>query len=449
MQRSGGVGKLLKKLILVLGLLLATSAFADGKSGRGDPNGKAGCDKAGDFYLDSDTGTGWHCLTPGDKKWYPSGGTVNVKSFGAVGDGMADDTAEITAAIASLGTVSCNDGSGGVVFLPRGDYGVTTTVNVPRCVLLKGEHRTATTISALPAFGPGSAPVISLCQEDVAQNGHGCAIEAISIDQNDLADWGVMTTNAQEGAFIRDFVIRRVDIYGIYLKARAGTDPGIHTVAISDGEIYFDSTASGDKGIYIQSNTFGPADLLFNRITITAPTVVAGTSAVQIEQAGVSINELHIEGFTTGNRVGANNVAINQVRCTSPMVTCNLLESGSGSTASVIASHADAGVTTNVQDDVRSLSLTAEYVPSYFQTLQAGVRLAPPVGTTTTIVCAAAFEGSLFYDTDARTSASPGALCVCNPLAGVYRWHPVEPDVAGDAGVPINLTGNSTTDCGT
>jgi len=51
--------------------------------------------------------------------------TVSVKDFGAVGDGVADDTAAIQAAITAT-----NPTSGGGVYLPSGTYKVTSTINV-------------------------------------------------------------------------------------------------------------------------------------------------------------------------------------------------------------------------------------------------------------------------------------------------------------------------------
>ena len=51
--------------------------------------------------------------------------TVSVKDFGAVGDGVADDTAAIQAAIAHLKTGS---NIGGEVFFPRGTYIISSTI---------------------------------------------------------------------------------------------------------------------------------------------------------------------------------------------------------------------------------------------------------------------------------------------------------------------------------
>lgn len=56
---------------------------------------------------------------------------VSVKDFGAVGDGITDDTAAINAAIASVL-------NGGSVYFPRGVYKATTTIYVPYGVILFG-----------------------------------------------------------------------------------------------------------------------------------------------------------------------------------------------------------------------------------------------------------------------------------------------------------------------
>lgn len=51
---------------------------------------------------------------------------VNVKSFGATGNGTTDDTAAIQAAINSVASTL-----GGTVFFPTGTYKITATINVP------------------------------------------------------------------------------------------------------------------------------------------------------------------------------------------------------------------------------------------------------------------------------------------------------------------------------
>ncbi|WP_202916233.1 glycosyl hydrolase family 28-related protein [Paenibacillus mesophilus] len=60
-------------------------------------------------------------------------GLVNVKDYGAAGDGTSDDTAMIQAAIDA-----CAGEGGGVVFLPPGVYKVTGTLRMKTAVTLEG-----------------------------------------------------------------------------------------------------------------------------------------------------------------------------------------------------------------------------------------------------------------------------------------------------------------------
>lgn len=66
---------------------------------------------------------------------------VSVKDFGAVGDGVADDKAEIQAAIDAVSTAG-----GGVVFVPEGTYTMSLRVTVKAGVTLAGAGIGATTL---------------------------------------------------------------------------------------------------------------------------------------------------------------------------------------------------------------------------------------------------------------------------------------------------------------
>ena len=68
---------------------------------------------------------------------YPAG--VDVRDHGSVGDGTADDTAAINAAIAA-----CPDES--AVILPEGVYLVTSTINVSKAIVLRGQGPDATVV---------------------------------------------------------------------------------------------------------------------------------------------------------------------------------------------------------------------------------------------------------------------------------------------------------------
>jgi hypothetical protein len=57
---------------------------------------------------------------------------TNVKHYGAVGDGVTDDTPAINSAIASIAS------TGGILFFPTGRYKVTSTITLPVGISIKG-----------------------------------------------------------------------------------------------------------------------------------------------------------------------------------------------------------------------------------------------------------------------------------------------------------------------
>ena len=99
---------------------------------------------------------------------------VNVRSFGAVGDGVADDRAAVSAAIASLG------GAPGVVYFPAGNYRFLSALAVPGGCVLRGERSSNTTIT-IEHIGDGIT--ITRAQSGVFQPVvAGYAIHSNSID---------------------------------------------------------------------------------------------------------------------------------------------------------------------------------------------------------------------------------------------------------------------------
>ena len=66
--------------------------------------------------------------------------TVNVRDYGAVGNGVADDTSAVQAALSAAG-------SGGTVFFPAGTYKITSKLTTVANTVLRGAGRYATTLS--------------------------------------------------------------------------------------------------------------------------------------------------------------------------------------------------------------------------------------------------------------------------------------------------------------
>jgi hypothetical protein len=113
---------------------------------------------------------------------------VSVKDFGAVGDGVADDTAAIQAAINSL------PANGGTVFIPPGTYlvGTLDLPNNPKVVNLVGAGMFSTFLQMATAAGP----VIRKVQ--TAGNITGAIFSDFSVRANASSD----KTNLAHKAFL-------------------------------------------------------------------------------------------------------------------------------------------------------------------------------------------------------------------------------------------------------
>ena len=98
---------------------------------------------------------------------------ANVMSFGAIGDGVADDATAILSAINSLGSL------GGRVSLPAGVFGIRSTLALPDNVVLIGAGKNATTIKLL------SGANCNIIEKKSGADGRGAGIADLTIDGND------------------------------------------------------------------------------------------------------------------------------------------------------------------------------------------------------------------------------------------------------------------------
>ncbi|MDF2716616.1 MAG: hypothetical protein K0R28_3541 [Paenibacillus sp.] len=129
-------------------------------------------------------------------------GPVNVKWFGAKGDGSADDTAAIQAAIVSLI-------SGGVAFLPSSTYIVSSTIGIPH--------------SYVKIMGCGSSTVIKAANTSnyetmISANGlNGIEVSDLVVDANQGNRTGL--TNRTVGILLASCTDSSVDkVTGCILK---------------------------------------------------------------------------------------------------------------------------------------------------------------------------------------------------------------------------------------
>ncbi|WP_369272384.1 glycosyl hydrolase family 28-related protein [Streptomyces sp. R11] len=190
---------------------------------RGSANGLATLDPTGKVPT-----TQIPVLTPPDLlDW------LNVQSpeFGAKGDGVTDDTAEIQAAINAAGI-------GGLVYFPKGVYRISAPLDLPRGVTLMGSHSNLMIgpgmldedfpcyIQALPSMTTGA--MIQIIGDN---DGTHPAINGEQRIFNLMLDGSKVTTGNLDGIYgqgnvqnvvMRDVCIRKMPNNGIITGSNAG-----------------------------------------------------------------------------------------------------------------------------------------------------------------------------------------------------------------------------------
>jgi hypothetical protein len=233
---------------------------------------------------------------------------VNVKDFGAVGDGVADDTAAIQAAINTIGV------NGGSIFIPKGIFLINSTLNINnKSITISGEATHLTEIrfgsSVVNGFvWYGGTPSTNLSKK--------IEIKKLTISTNNRSGAGTALTISTDGlgypgptALISEIKIRfennGSDYYGFYEPI------GYWTTGIlfdKVGEVIVEKT------IIVGRNSPGEFGLfeLDSGIKITgtayAPVVYSITnSGIGYCDKGVYVVDTSAEGlYFTGCTIGGN-----------------------------------------------------------------------------------------------------------------------------------------------
>jgi hypothetical protein len=179
-----------------------------------------------------------------------SAGIYNIRDFGAVGDGRADDTIAVKSAMAYIASKN-----GGVLVFPDGDYLVSDTIALPSAVTIMGTNGLASRAptSILPRNNPSR---IRLTGQRKALFRIGECVEKVNIrDIELLADsnegtYGIEAVGAYNSS--QDFVFERVNFNnffrGIYAYGLPQTDLNWQFDYIKIKECRF--TFNRDAGIY-------------------------------------------------------------------------------------------------------------------------------------------------------------------------------------------------------
>ena len=161
---------------------------------------------------------------------------VSVKDFGAIGDGVADDTVAIQAAV----NFASSNSFGGNVIFPSGIYKVTATINViASLVSLTGESRDSVQIIRTTAYGP--IVIFSTTTASVLDGTGISNIRLIDNGTNNATGTAVQVENASR------FTMQNVTIFGgtngIILKGAANVD-------ISNVQMYMQNSLGSPTGRY-------------------------------------------------------------------------------------------------------------------------------------------------------------------------------------------------------
>jgi hypothetical protein len=175
-----------------------------------------------DVYVHNGSGgdLGWSRAFPAEVIAAPArlDRTVNIRAFGAAGDGSRDDSGAIQRAMADVARQG-----GGSVFVPAGRYRVSRVLVPPPGVTLRGVSAEASVIAAAEgfqdAFADGGAggplnPVPALHEKlPVVWLQTGCAVEDLTVDATASPAWyAVLVDRGLGSAICRDVALRRCRI---------------------------------------------------------------------------------------------------------------------------------------------------------------------------------------------------------------------------------------------
>ncbi len=140
--------------------------------------------------------------------WTDQYGVVNVKDYGAVGDGVHDDTAAIQTAIATAKTAG-----GGKIYLPCGSYKVTSTLIIDASIYIESNDAT------ILWYG-GASPVFTLGGNGVTIL-YRLGLTGLKIDGRGLATIGLNIKDLQDAVF-NDIEIKSCTANAIYITNTIG-----------------------------------------------------------------------------------------------------------------------------------------------------------------------------------------------------------------------------------
>jgi hypothetical protein len=303
----------MRSLLLIAPLLLGAAQ----STGKVSPTGDVSASRV--------TATGSTTARAEKDRWAD---VVNVKDFGAVGDGVADDTAAIQAAITATPY-------GGTCFLPKGTYRLegtgTTLLTIPRVMRFGGASMLGATLSVGPTV-PNTTDVLTMSAG--AGNHQGLRLENFSILPASGAPGrnGIVFDVETAG-----WAWSRVLIDHVFVRARAGRAVYVKNPNL-DHDAFYTSTIRDshlEGGVYLLGGG-DSINILANTLTTASSALAAGlgagVEAVLLSDADAGLGDAKML-VIEGNNITASGGAVWVRAGTQPKILHNNIELYYGPTA--------------------------------------------------------------------------------------------------------------------
>ena len=161
--------------------------------------------------------------------WSQTSLAFNVRDFGAKGDGSTDDTRAIQAALNAAAVCFTPGGCAGypgisssAVYLPPGQYGITTTLTVPDHVRLYGAGRVVSEIVALSPGWTNPTPNALVRLGDGTKSVFGTRVETLDINAQGLPNTiDLYSQDVQDESGALHVLLRAFGAAGVQFVGRA------------------------------------------------------------------------------------------------------------------------------------------------------------------------------------------------------------------------------------
>ncbi len=234
------------------------------------------------------------------------GNSINVKNYGAIGNGVADDTAAFRAAIAAAT-------SGKTIGVPAGTYKISSTIDVKSGITLIGES------SAL--YMPPKGSSTAILDVGGTNNVSISGIKLISDSTNEYTDSLVVGINSSEG--LSDLTITNLRTENLHKGIKIGSGPTSYRIFINGW-----TSVGDDQSLYlanVSNSTFNNLNL--NCFTRSFYESGYKNHVIYLERGndGLTFNNIRVSGGTGQSihmyhesTVNSKNIAFNHLVLNNP-----------------------------------------------------------------------------------------------------------------------------------